>query len=372
MLGAFRIFRKDLFELLDGARGMLLVFVLPSVLLLLVGQIQTRTPPFRMLVAGEPGDDRVFDRLVLLLGELSTVEVTTRQQTEIDPLTALRDGGFDLALNVEGESPDDWRIYTAETHRGRLAAVRRLVGGLSRALHLATESDNGLEDRLREFVAIGTVRPSRLTSYFPLAADPGTDLMAGTMALILCFLPFVLGSPGWIREKQAHTLEVLLAAPTVGPASLVVGKCLYAVLVTLFEFLLMVVLMQSVYGVQVKTGMPWIVLFLLPALLGSALLGLAVSAMVKSHAQSTIAAAVYFFGMSLLSGFFYPVEQASPIVQTLSTAFPLTFVRPLLKAWLVGAVSVGVSARDLGLLWLQCAVIALVAAAAVRGALRRI
>jgi len=63
---------------------------------------------------------------------------------------------------------------------------------LSRAVHLADESDGGLEDRLREFAAIGTVRPGQFTSYFPLALDPGTDLMVNTMALILCFLPFVL------------------------------------------------------------------------------------------------------------------------------------------------------------------------------------
>ena len=61
MLGALRIFRKDLFELLDGARGILLVFVLPSVLLLLVGQIQTQTPPLHMLVAGEPSATRVLE-----------------------------------------------------------------------------------------------------------------------------------------------------------------------------------------------------------------------------------------------------------------------------------------------------------------------
>lgn len=372
MLGALRIFRKDLFELLDGARGILLVFVLPSVLLLLVGQIQTQTPPFRMLVAGEPSDEPVFDELVGLLQELSTVEVTTRKETTVDPLASLRDEGFDLILNVEGESPDSWRIYTAETHRGRLASVRRLVTGLSRALFVVSESDGGLEKRLLAFQAIGTVRPGLLASYFPRASDPGTDLMVSTMALILCFLPFVLASPGWIREKQAHTLEILLAAPGVGPGSLVAGKCLYATFVTLFEFLLMIVLMQSVYGLHVKTGVLWVGLFLLPALLGSALLGLAVSATVKSHAQSTIASAVYFFGMSLLSGFFYPVEQASPIVQTFSTAFPLTFVRPFLKAWLIGAVSAGVGSHDVGILWLQCGMIATATVAAVWRALRRI
>jgi len=114
-------------ELFDGVRGILLVFVLPSVLLLLVGQIQTRTPSFRMLVAGEPRDDRVFHEVVELLQELSTVEVTIREATEVDPLEVLRDEGYDLLLNVEGESPDLWRIYTAETQRGRLASARRLV-----------------------------------------------------------------------------------------------------------------------------------------------------------------------------------------------------------------------------------------------------
>ena len=372
MLGVFRVFRKDLFELLDGARGILLVFVVPAILLLLVGQIQTQSPPIRLLVAGQPQDTRILDDVVELLRELTAVDLSIRDEPETDPLETLRRGGFDLVLNFEGEAAEGWRCYTAQTDRGQLASIRRLAGGLSLALNLASYSEGELEDRLQEFVAMGTVRPGRLRSYFPLASDPGTDLMIGTTALILCFLPFVLTAPGWIREKQAHTLEILLAAPSLGPTALVAGKCLYAVIVSLFDFLLMIVLMQSVYGLQIKAGVVWVVLFLLPALLGSALLGLAVSATVKSHAQSTIAAAVYFFGMSLLSGFFYRVEQASPIVQALSTAFPLTFVRPFLKAWSVGGVTFGVDAGGAGVLWLQCAVIAVIAAAAVRRAMHRV
>ena len=138
MTGSLKILRKDLFELLDGYRGIVLAFVLPSLLLLLVGQLQTSSPPFRMLVAGHPSEDHLdtYDELLDLLGEVSVFEFSTREETVLDPLQVMRHEGFDLVLNIEGDGTDDWPVYAAETHRGRMASLKRLVAGLDRALRL--------------------------------------------------------------------------------------------------------------------------------------------------------------------------------------------------------------------------------------------
>jgi ABC-type multidrug transport system permease subunit len=368
VLGILRVFRKDLFELLDGFRGIVLVFVLPSLLILLVGQLQTRTDPLELLVAGRSTEGPAFDRFMDLLNEISLLRITTRPEPVVDPLRVLQDERLDLVLNIEGESRDQWRFYTAETHRVRLVSLRQLVAGLDRALRL----DEYEEDLLTELFVVGTLRPGRLTSYFPSASDRGPDLVARTLALILCFLPFVLAAPSWIREKQAHTLEVVLAAPSIGPTTVVVGKSLYAVLVTLFDFLLLLVLAQSVYFMQIKAGLAFMVVFLLPALLGSALLGLAISAIAKSHAQTMIVSALYFFGMTLLSGFLYPLGEASTVVRWLAHGFSLTFVQPVLKAWMSGVQPVPVISGTAAALWAQCALFAGLAALAVRHALRRI
>ena len=105
MKGVLRLAGKELFELLQSVRGILLVVVLPSLLLVLVGEIHARSLPFRVLVAGEPQrNEAEFDRFVSLLGEVSIVEMTARGEPEIDPLVALNAGDFDLLVNLERQS----------------------------------------------------------------------------------------------------------------------------------------------------------------------------------------------------------------------------------------------------------------------------
>jgi ABC-type multidrug transport system permease subunit len=173
--------------------------------------------------------------------------------------------------------------------------------------------------------------------YYPQAAEHSLDLLPRTIALISCFLPFVLAAPSLIREKEAHTLEILLAAPRIKPGVLFVGKCFFPIVVGLFEFLLMLVLAQPFYHVDVKSGLLQIALFLLPALLSSTLLGLAVSAVANSQPQSMMSSAIYFLALTLLTGFLYPLSQGSALIQGLSKLFPLTFVSPVLNAWMFGA-----------------------------------
>jgi ABC-type multidrug transport system permease subunit len=150
-------------------------------------------------------------------------------------------------------------------------------------------------------------------------------------------MPFALAAPSLIRERDARTLEVLLAAPMVGRGSIFVGKTLAPVLVTLVLSLLMLVLLQSVYGIGVKAGIVLAMLFLIPPILSSTFLGLLVSATLRSQSQALIALFLYLLGLTLLSGLFYPIEEASKWIQVFSKLIPSTFIPPSLNAWMYGA-----------------------------------
>lgn len=381
MLAALRICRKDLFELLGDVRGVLFVFVLPSLILLLVGQLQTRNTPLQIQVAGtvDEADRFVYDELMGLLEEISSLEVSSRDVPALDPLAELRSTDLDLLLNLEGSSPNRWLFYTPETDRARLTRVRRIVGGLERALAVISaygpEEDESREEELERFgwelSALGVFPPPRLVSYYPHASDGATDIILQVFILILCSLPFVLTAPGLFREREAHTLEPLLAAPGVGPGTLIVGKTLFAVVVTFFNFALMLVLAQSFYALHLKSGMLLMILFLLPAILSSALIGLTISALSKSQAQTVVSSAIYFLGLLLLTGFVYPLERASAVIRALAYLFPLTFVKPTLKGWMQGVQPLELHESSIAL-WVQCAVFAFLTLLAVRDALRRI
>jgi ABC-type multidrug transport system permease subunit len=222
-----------------------------------------------------------------------------------------------------------------------------------------------------EVGALGAVPPGKLKAYYPRALDRTLDLVASTLVLIICFLPFVLAAPSFIREKEAHTLEILLSAPGIDAPALVTGKSLFVVVVALAELLLLVVLAQSLYGIHVKPGFLTVPLLFLPAILSTALLGLAVSALAVTQAQVGLASALYFLAITLLTGFLVPLDEASGLVRGLSQLFPLTLVRPAFRSWTLGAEPQGLPEALAGL-WIQCGVYGAFCLAAVRQALRRI
>jgi ABC-type multidrug transport system permease subunit len=370
--GSLKIFAKDVFELLASPRTIFLAVVLPSVLLLLMGQLRVNPPSFRMLVAGRPDktDSRAradFDKVLRLLGEVSRLEVETEPVPAVDPLTVMNRRGFDLVLNVGDLDTKRWAMYTAETEPARLRPLQDLVTGIQRAIALIQkaeapepkippappgtppdpptavssepEGDAGNEAvaLVEQLEAAGSFPVRSLFVYFPRAASRSDGLLPLVIALVVCFVPFVLTAPTLIEEKQQHTFEVLLAAPNVSPIALFTGKSLLPVAVALFDFAVMLALAQSVYHLDVKAGLVSMTLVLLPALFSSAFLGLAFSAVATSQPQAMIASAVYFLAIALFSGLITPINEASAFLQAFSKLFPLTFAYPPLTAWMFGA-----------------------------------
>ena len=387
-LGAWRVFLQDLVQLLEGLPGIVLVFILPPLLLGLVGQISVVAAPFQVLVAGSPGDDdrEVYEELVALLGDISSVEASTATNEAVDPLADLHTLGLDLIINLEGDEQEEWIMYTAAESRPRLASIRQFAAGLERALRVigpwareraraAQAEPEGLAEETErwatELGALGSFTPRRLMAYYPRALDRTIDLASGTLVLIICFLPFVLAVPSFIREKEAATLGVMLAAPGIDGRTILAGKCLFVLVVTFVELLLLVVVAESVYSIQVKSGFPAMLLLFLPAILATAFLGLTVSALARAQAQIGQASALFFLAITLLTGFFVPLEEASLLIRGLSQLFPLTIVLPVFKAWTVGAQPSGY-ALALGTAWVQCLVYSVLALAAVRLAIRRV
>ena len=277
-------------------------------------------------------------------------------------------------------------MYTAEDSRPRLASIRQFVAGLERALRViegwARERRRNPDDPellseqtarwATELGALGSFTPRQLLAYYPTALDRTTDFAAGTLVLIVCFLPFVLAAPSFVRELESHTLEVLLAAPGIGGRAVLLGKWLFVAVVCMVELLLLMVVIQSVYGIQIKPGFVAMLGLFLPAVLATALMGLSFSILARAQAQVGMASALYFLAITLLTGFLLPLEEASILIRSLSQLFPLTPVLPVFKAWAVGADPGGDYLGALGLLVTQCVGYGALALGALRYSIKRI
>jgi ABC-type multidrug transport system permease subunit len=386
LTGALRVLGKDLFELFHGVRGLALVLVLPPLLVLVVGQLRTQPFPFRLLVVGVPGEgaapagSQAVRRTLALLREVSSLEVAVQPLAVVDPLRVMRQRRLDLLLDV-GCTRDDcppvraWRLYTADTDPSRFSTLAPLIAGIERALidvdeAAGTKSEPAL--LLEGLSRVASPQPRSLFIYYPLVGDRWLFLLPMAVTIVVCFLPFALAVSALMREREARTLEILLAAPGMTPAAVFGGKALLPVAVTLLDFLLMVTLAQSVYRVQLKAGVAEMVLFLVPAAITATMLGLWVSASVSSQAQALVWAALYFLALTLMTGFLLPLGEGSVLVRALSRLLPLTFVLPAVRAWMFGAHPMPGLGEASGWLIFQSVLYGTLAALAFGRALRRV
>jgi len=308
------------------------------------------------LGASEPPESAVFR----YLDALSHVTVDCWPAAERDPFRSISSEGTDLLLNIE---EGRWALYTAETNPRRMGRVLDLAQGI----RLAHSTDIPVYYKLSALGAL-PLRPALL--YYPQSMDKSLALLPMTYSLIVCFLAFILAAPSLIRERELHTLEVLLGAPGINGRTVLVGKTLLPIGVSLFAGIVMLVVVQAVYGLYVKADVVLFLLFMVLPILSSTLLGLLVSALARSQVQTVMASAIYFFCLLLLSGFLFPTEAGANAVQLVTRLFGLTYLLDPANAWFFGADPF----RDMHLmpLLIQCLVYAALAGFTWRSQLRKI
>ncbi len=308
------------------------------------------------IASTEPPESATFR----YLDALSYVNVDCWPSAERDPLASISGEDVDLLLNIE--EGGRWAIYLTETNPRRMAWLLDLAQGIRLA-----HADVAVQYKLSALGAL-PLRPARL--YYPQSADKSLALLPMTFSLIVCFLAFIIAAPSLIRERELHTLEILLGAPGISGRTVLIGKALLPIGVSLFAGIVMLVVVQAVYGLYVKADVVLFFLFMVLPILSSTLLGLLVSALARSQVQTVMASAIYFFCLLLLSGFLFPTEAGATAIQLITRLFGLTYLLDPANAWFFGADPF----RDLPLmpLVIQCLVYAALAGLTWRSQLRKI
>jgi ABC-2 type transport system permease protein len=218
----------------------------------------------------------------------------------------------------------------------------------------------------------GPDAPARLLhEFYPQAGQRRLELIPMTVALMACFLPFALAATTVIRERELHTLETLLALP-IGRGRIFMGKCAAPACVSILVTSIVVLLAEGLYGIELKSGVGALIVILIPAVLASTLLGVAVSCLAGSNMQAMITAGYFFITLVLFSGFLFPAEEASWSIRAASTLLPLTYLRPEMEGWMFGG-QLSVPVWELaGPLWLQSLAYGSLAWGAFAALLRRI
>jgi ABC-type Na+ efflux pump permease subunit len=360
-----RVFARDLLEL-SRSRGLLvLLFVVPVLLLLLVGNLKVREPVLRVAISTE-APPAALARLSSILQEVSRVRITewTLAPGELQR-RAVREQ-IDLVAVWESGS---WRFYSPLTSSYRLQFAQGAAQDLTLSMQFRIRLGEQLE-QLDELAgqlpasdaasgaasgAAGTVRKlqqrarddsvlptpllrawlaNQLTLFYPPASRVDHSLVPGYVALIAVFLPFLVASGALVREREAGTLQTLIMVSRRNWALLVAGKLLLPIFVSLLATLLLLVAARSAFVFGIKPGLATALGVQLAAAAISALLGLGISTLLRSSQDAYTASSVYLVACILITGLIYPVEQAAWGVIGVSYAFPLTLSGHPLEEWM--------------------------------------
>ncbi len=408
-----RILLKDLVELAQSRVLLMLVIVVPLLLVLLIGNVRVREPVLRVAVyTGGPaearagGAKRKLEELRGLLDELSNVSVTEWTGETPDLLERSKRERIDLLANWE----DGWHFYTPQTHPYRLQYIATAVQGIVISIERAQRAKEsaGKLDEIASLMAKPSAKPggepegtpqearaealklvqemkdgeekatatpvpviaaalyNEVTRYFPPVSQADRSAVPGLIALIAVFTPFLLASAAFVRERETGMLEVLVLAGRRRWPALVAGKLLLPLLVAAISLLLQLVLARSFFAFGLKPGLAGMLALQFLAALGSGLLGLSVSAIVRSQQQAYLVSAVYLLCLMLVTGYVYPLEQAGAVVRFASHALPLTFSGPAFEGWLTQGAGLALFTTEA--MWLagQCALAAILCMAALR------
>ena len=167
--------------------------------------------------------------------------------------------------------------------------------------------------------------------YFNESMKSAYMFVPGTMALILMLISAMMTSISITREKELGTMEVLLVSP-LKPSQIIIGKVLPYLLLSVANAFVIVLTGMMVFKVPVHGSfilmMAETILFIMMALC----LGIFISTLAKNQMVAMfISMIALMLPTIILSGFIFPIENMTVVLQWISHVMPARWFITILR-----------------------------------------
>jgi ABC-2 type transport system permease protein len=313
-----------------------LIVAMPLMQLLIYGYaINLRVEHVRTVYFSED-DGRLSDRFASALQASGAFDVIAQVRSP----QALRDALVAGHAHVAFDIPEN---FSADVLRGKPVAVQVLVDGsessiaqaaAAAASEIATAMSAQLAGRPHERQLVD-VRPMIL--FNPSMRTPNF-LVPGLIGLVLQNITMVLMALAVVQERVRGTLDQILVTP-IGTSALLFGKAIPYGFVGFCDFLLVLVMMRTVFAVPVAGHTSELLVLGAIFLMTSLGLGLLISTYAQSELQALTIAAFLYVPFVLLSGMFFQIELMPPVIRVISYCLPLTYFLEVLRGIIVRGAS---------------------------------
>ncbi len=151
------------------------------------------------------------------------------------------------------------------------------------------------------------------------------NVVPGLLAILLMMVTAFLTAINIVREKEVGTFEQLMVAPVTG-TELILGKTIPFAILGLLQFSIGIIAADVVFGIWAKGSLG--ALYAMAALfcLSTLGIGIFVSTLANTQAQSMFITWFLAIYMLLLSGFFVPIENMPKAIQAFTLINPVRYM----------------------------------------------
>ncbi|MBQ7664762.1 MAG: ABC transporter permease [Bacteroidaceae bacterium] len=319
---------KEARHILRDKRTMLILFGMPTVMMLIFGfAITTDVKNVRMVIVTSQMNyqtQQIVERLSA--SEYFNIVQTVATPTEAEQLIRhqkadmamvfnkdfdLKYGGFQIL--VDGADPNmaqQWTTYAMQTVSNNQATIIN-----TKMLY----------------------NPQMKSAY---------NFVPAIMGMLLMLICAMMTSISIVREKERGTMEVLLVSP-IRPLMVVIAKAV-PYLVLAFGILIVILLMaRFVLGVPLVGSLFWILIVSVIYIFMALSLGLLISNIAKTQLVALlISAMVLLMPVVMLSGMMFPIESMPQVLQWVATVVPPRYYIDAMRKLMIMGVGFDEVARE--------------------------
>jgi ABC-2 type transport system permease protein len=342
------IVRKEFIHILRDPRTLGVSFVMPLVMLILLGVAATtdvrnvplavwdqdKTPASRHLIEAYGAAD--YFRLAYDVDSGAQIEQLITAGDANAGLTIPPGYGDDLAAGrsvsvrfvIDGSDPTlAQTALAAATQLGQAQSVQVMTE------RLATKGQAGALVLPISVQAQVWYNPDLRSAYYMVPALIG---------IIMMFQCVVLTSTAIVRERERGTIEQLIVTP-IRSSELLLGKLAPYVLLAFLDTLEILVLGVLLFGVPIAGSIPLLLACAALFLVTPLGIGLLISTISKSQQEAMLVSLFFLLPNIFLSGFFFPIAAMPTWLQAVTYAFPLRYFLTIVR----GIILKGAGVADL-------------------------
>jgi ABC-2 type transport system permease protein len=152
------------------------------------------------------------------------------------------------------------------------------------------------------------------------------------------------------RERELGTYEQLMVTP-IRSWELIVGKAIPAVVISYFDFLIMLGITVFVFGVPMKGSLPLLLVLALFYIFVELGWGLLISGFSRTQLQALLLVMIIAMVGMVFSGYAFPVDTMPPLMQAAANLVPI-------KHWLLVMRDIMLKGAGINVFWKELVALA--------------